>query len=168
MMARYIKIYSCLWKLERVEHALSTTWQTIKPNCSIDRLFATMDGSGKQQFVAILRWCQTLRNKMNHFFTNLQYYLMFKVFAYSWVEFLDEMEEARDLDELIVSHERYLTANVEKSLMGNDLIIYLKHCFHCLISFLCFRSNKDRLYESSYEMQERYIVALLPVKLLLL
>ena len=38
-------------------------------------------------------------------------------------------------DELIVSHERYLTANVEKSLMGNDLIIYIKHYFHCLISF---------------------------------
>ena len=60
---------------------------------------------------------------------------MFKVLAYSWVEFLDEMEEARDLDELIVSHERYLIAIVEKSLMGNDLIIYIKHYFHYLISF---------------------------------
>ena len=72
---------------------------------------------------------------MNHFFTNLQYYLIFKVLAYSWVDFFDEIEEVRDLDELIVSHERYLTANVEKSLMGNDLIIYIKHYFHCLISF---------------------------------
>ena len=37
------------------------------------------------------------------------------------------MEEARDLDELIVSHERYLNAIVEKSLLGNDLIIYKKN-----------------------------------------
>ena len=72
---------------------------------------------------------------MNLFFTNLQYYLMFKVLAYSWVEFLDEMEEPRYLDELIVSHERYLTVIVEKSLMRNDIIIYIKHHFHYLISF---------------------------------
>ena len=60
---------------------------------------------------------------------------MFKVLAYLWVEFLDEMEEARDLGELIVSHERYLTAIVEKSLMRSDIIIYIKHHFHYLISF---------------------------------
>ena len=111
---------------------MSATWKTMKPKCSIARLFSTRDGGGKQQFVSISRQCETLRNEMNHFFTNLQYYLMFKVLAYSWVEFLDEMEEPRDLDELIVSHERYLNAIVEKSLPGNDLIIYIKHCFHCL------------------------------------
>ena len=60
---------------------------------------------------------------------------MFEALEYSWVDFLDEMEEARDLDELVVAHERYLNATVEKSLLGNDLIIYIKHYFHCLISF---------------------------------
>ena len=34
------------------------------------------------------------------------------------MDFLDEMEEAKDLDELIVSHERYLNAIVENSLLG--------------------------------------------------
>ena len=42
---------------------------------------------------------------MNQFVTNLQYYIMFEVLEYSRVDFLDEMEEERDLDELIVSHE---------------------------------------------------------------
>ena len=107
-MARYLKIYNCFWKLKHVEHAISTTWKTMKPKFFFAHLFSTRDGGGKQQFVSILRLCQILRNEMNHFFTNLQYYLMFKVLAYSWVEFLDEMEEPRDLDELIVSHERYL------------------------------------------------------------
>ena len=60
---------------------------------------------------------------------------MFKVLAYSWVEFLDEMEEVRDLDELIVSRERYINAIVGKSLPRSDLIIYIKQCFHYLISF---------------------------------
>ena len=72
---------------------------------------------------------------MNHFVTNLQNYHMFEVLDYSRVDFLDEMEESRDLDELIVAHERYLNVIVENSLLGNDLIIYIKHYFYCLISF---------------------------------
>ena len=114
---------------------MSATCQTMNPNCSIACQFSTRDGGGKQQFIAILRRCQTLRNEMNHFFTILHYYLVFKVLDYSWVDFLYEMGEARDIDELIVSHERYLTAIVEKSLMRNDIIIYIKHHFHYLISF---------------------------------
>ena len=103
-MANYFKIYNYLWKIKRVEHALSTTWQTMKQKCSIARLFSTRYGGGKKQLVAILRQCQTLRNEMNHFVTNMQYYLMFEVLEYSWVEFLDEMEESIDLAELIVAH----------------------------------------------------------------
>ena len=60
---------------------------------------------------------------------------MCEVLEYSWVDFLDEMEEARDLGELTVAQERYLNVIVQKLLLWNDLIIYLKHCFHCLISF---------------------------------
>ena len=43
---------------------------------------------------------------------------MCEFLKYSWVDFLDEMEEARDLGELIVAHERYLNVIVERSLMG--------------------------------------------------
>ena len=118
MMASYLKFFNFLWKLKHVEHALSATWQTMNPNCSIARILATRDSGGKQQLVAMLRLCQTLRNEMNHFVANMQYYIMFKVLEYSWVEFLDEMEEERDLDELPVAHERYLNAIVERPLMG--------------------------------------------------
>lgn len=155
VMARYLKIFNFLWKLKRVEHALSATWQTMKPNCSIARLFATRDGGGKQQLVAILRRCQTLRNEMNHFVTNLQYYIMFEVLEYSWVDFLDEMEEARDLDELIVAHERYLNAIVEKSLLGERSHLLYKTLFSLFDLILRFRSHGDRLYESAREMQAR-------------
>lgn len=155
VMARYLKIFNFLWKLKRVEHALSATWQTMKPNCSIARLFASKDGGGKQQLVAILRRCQTLRNEMNHFVTNLQYYIMFEVLEYSWVDFSDEMEEARDLDELIVAHERYLNAIVEKSLLGDRSHHLNKTLFALFDLILRFRSHGDRLYESAREMQAR-------------
>ena len=71
VMARYLKIFNFLWKLKCVEHDMSATCETMKPNCSIARLFSTRDGGGKQQIIAILRQSQTLRNEMNHFFTNL-------------------------------------------------------------------------------------------------
>eukprot|EP01018_Ginkgo_biloba_P005129 Gb_19455 [translate_table: standard] len=155
VMARYLKIFNFLWKLKRVEHALSATWQTMKPNCAIARLFATRDGGGKLQLVAVLRRCQTLRNEMNHFVTNLQYYIMFEVLEYSWADFLDEMEEARDLDELIAAHEKYLNSIVEKSLLGERSQHLCKTLFAVFDLILRFRSHADRLYESAREMQAR-------------
>ncbi|GLJ12396.1 hypothetical protein SUGI_0190050 [Cryptomeria japonica] len=155
VMTRYLKIFNFLWKLKRVEHALSATWQTMKPNCTIARLFATKDGGGKLQLVAVLRRCQTLRNEMNHFVTNLQYYIMFEVLEYSWVDFLDEMEQARDLDELIAAHEKYLDSILEKSLLGERSHQLCKTLFALFDLILRFRSHADRLYEGAREMQAR-------------
>ena len=73
---------------------------------------------------------------------------------------MDEMEEARDLDELIVAHERYLNAIVEKSLLGERSHLLYKTLFSLFDLILRFMSHKDRLYESAREMQARYIVAL--------
>ena len=76
--------------------------------------------------------------------------------------FLDEMEESRDLDELIVGHERYLNAFVEKSLPGEHSHHLYKTLFSLLSLFdfiLRFRNHGDRLYESVHEMQVRCIVA---------
>ena len=78
------------------------------------------------------------------------------------MDFLDEMEESRDLDELIVAHERYLNAFVEKSFLGERSHHLYKTLFSLLSLFdliLHFRSHGDRLYESSHEMRAMYIVA---------
>ena len=40
---------------------------------------------------------------MNHFVTAILY-IMFAVLEYTWVDILYEMDDARDLDELIGSH----------------------------------------------------------------
>ena len=50
-----------------------------------------------------------------------------------WTLFcVDEMEESRDLDELIVAHERYLNAFVEKSFLGERS----HHLYKTLFSLL--------------------------------
>ena len=75
---------------------------------------------------------------------------------------MDEMEESTDLDKLIVAHEGYLNAFVEKLLLGERSHHLYKTPFSLFSLFdfiLHFRIHGDRLYESVHEMQARYIVA---------
>ncbi|KAI5063621.1 hypothetical protein GOP47_0022168 [Adiantum capillus-veneris] len=155
VMASYLKIFNFLWRLKRVEHALSATWQTMKPNCSLARLFTPSGHGEKSQVVAVLRRCQTLRNEMNHFVTNLQYYIMFEVLEYSWANFLEEMEDAQDLDDLIAAHEKYLTSIIEKALLGERSKLLCKTLFSLFDLILRFRGLADRLYENARAVQAR-------------
>ncbi|KAH7425118.1 hypothetical protein KP509_11G040600 [Ceratopteris richardii] len=155
VMANYLKVFNFLWRLKRVEHALSATWQTMKPNCSLARLFTSSGSAEKSQVAAILRRCQTLRNEMNHFVTNLQYYIMFEVLEYSWAKFLEEMEDAQDLDDLIAAHERYLTSIIEKSLLGERSKLLCKTLCSLFDLILRFRALADRLYENARAVQAR-------------
>ncbi|BBM99355.1 gamma-tubulin complex component 3 [Marchantia polymorpha subsp. ruderalis] len=155
VMARYLRIFNFLWRLKRVEHALSATWQTMKPNCLVARLSAIKGDGVKSELTVVLRRCQTLRNEMNHFVTNLQYYIMFEVLEFSWANFLEEMEVAHDLDELIAAHEKYLGSIVEKALLGERSQLLCKTLFSLFDLILRFRGLADRLFENAREMDAR-------------
>ncbi|CAG7911831.1 unnamed protein product [Brassica rapa] len=104
---------------------------------------------------AALRRCQVLWNEMNHFVTNFQYYIMFEVLEVSWCNFSKEMEAARDLDDLLAAHEKYLSSIVGKSLLGEQSQTIRKSLFVLFELILRFRSHADRLYEGIYELQIR-------------
>lgn len=157
VMAKYLRIFNFLWRLKRVEHALSATWQTMKPNCVIAQLRSTKDGGDRSQLAAVLRRCQTLRNEMNHFVTNLQYYIMFEVLECSWSDFLQGMDSACDLDELIAAHEKYLDSIIEKSLLGERSQLLCKTLCSLFDLILRFRGLADRLYENARELDSRLV-----------
>ena len=96
-----------------------------------------------------------LWDEMNHFITNLQYYIMFEVLEVSWSNFSSEMESAKDLDDLLAAHEKYLHSIVEKSLLGERSQSLYKTLFVLLDLVLRFRSHADRLYEGVNELQAR-------------
>jgi gamma-tubulin complex component 3 len=73
----------------------------MKPNCIVSSPFYKEGTSIRAQFVSVLRKCQVLFNEMNHFVTNFQYYIMFEVLEVSWARFSDEMDAAKDLDDLL-------------------------------------------------------------------
>ncbi|WCJ34041.1 Gamma-tubulin complex component 3 [Euphorbia peplus] len=162
VMSRYLRIFNFLWKLRRVEHALIGAWKTMKPNCITSHSFTKIHGAVKSQLLSTLRRCQVLWDEMNHFVTNLQYYIMFEVLEVSWSDFSNEMEAARDLDDLLTAHEKYLHSIVEKSLLGERSQSLYKSLFVLFDLILRFRSHADRLYEGIHEFQARSMGSSLP------
>ena len=151
VMKRYLRIFNFLLKLRRVEHALIAVWKTMKPNRILQHLKANLE------FPGMLRKCQVLRNEMNHFVTNLQYYIMFEVLEVSWAYFSEEMDEAKDLDDLLSAHEKYLGAILEKSLLGEKSKEINGTLFALLDIILKFRSCADRWFEGIYDSQPRFL-----------
>ncbi|KAK2417347.1 gamma-tubulin complex component [Trifolium repens] len=155
VMARYLRIFNFLWKLKRVEHALIGAWKTMKPNCITSNSFNRLQGVVKMQLVSALRRCQVLWVEINHFISNLQYYIMFEVLEISWSNFLSEMEVAKDLDDLLAAHEKYMNSIVEKSLLGELSQSLYKSLIVIFDLILRFRSHADILYEGIHELQAR-------------
>uniref|UniRef100_M8BJJ5 Gamma-tubulin complex component n=1 Tax=Aegilops tauschii TaxID=37682 RepID=M8BJJ5_AEGTA len=155
VMKMYLKIFNFLWKLKRVDHSLTGVWKTMKPNCILSSPFYKEGTSIRAQFVSVLRKCQVLFNEMNHFVTNFQYYIMFEVLEVSWARFSEEMDAAKDLDDLLMGHDKYLTSIVEKSLLGERSLGILRNLFALFDIILQFRSHADRWFERIYELQLR-------------
>ncbi|EMS57943.1 Gamma-tubulin complex component 3-like protein [Triticum urartu] len=155
VMKMYLKIFNFLWKLKRVDHSLTGVWKTMKPNCIVSSPFYKEGTSIRAQFVSVLRKCQVLFNEMNHFVTNFQYYIMFEVLEVSWARFSEEMDAAKDLDDLLMGHDKYLTSIVEKSLLGERSLGILRNLFALFDIILQFRSHADRWFERIYELQLR-------------
>ncbi|EOA22353.1 hypothetical protein CARUB_v10002970mg [Capsella rubella] len=155
VLSKYLRVFNFLWKLKRVEHALIGIWKTMKPNCITSNSFVKLQTSVKLQLLSALRRCQVLWNEMNHFVTNFQYYIMFEVLEVSWSNFSKEMEAAKDLDDLLAAHEKYLNAIVGKSLLGEQSQTIRESLFVLFELILRFRSHADRLYEGIHELQIR-------------
>ncbi|GFY99834.1 spindle pole body component 98 [Actinidia rufa] len=155
VMARYLRIFNFLWKLRRVEHALIGTWKQMKPNSFTSHFFNKLQHAVRLQLLLTSRRCQVLWDEMNHFVSNLQYYIMFEVLEVSWSTFVNEMEAAKDFDDLLAAHETYLHSIIEKSLLGERSQTLCNTLFVLFDLILRFQSHADRLYEGISELQAK-------------
>jgi gamma-tubulin complex component 3 len=80
---------------------------------------------------------------------------MFEVLEVSWARFSDEMDAAKDLDDLLMAHDKYLNSILEKSLLGERLQGILRNLFALFDIILQFRSHADRWFERIYELELR-------------
>ena len=161
---KYLRAFTFLWRLKRVEHALCATWQTMKPNVTAALQRDGASGAAGRALAHELRRCHTLRGEMHHFVSNLQYYVMFEVLEASWERFRREMREARDLDHLIAAHDRYLDTILQKSLLGPKSQLLARTLGSLFESVLRFRGFADRLYEVARDAAMRRQLAQLRVE----
>ncbi|TPX66208.1 hypothetical protein SpCBS45565_g04658 [Spizellomyces sp. 'palustris'] len=133
------KISNFLWKMKRVEHALSSTW---KPRM---RLAQNLRHSPiyHDLHTCLLTWAE-----MNHFVLQMQYYVLFEVLECSWDELKTLIASKPDMDLLIRGYLRYLNTIISKSMLGAR-----KHkdepptLFKIVDVILEFREAQERLHK---------------------
>ncbi|KAI2638770.1 Spc98 family-domain-containing protein [Hypomontagnella submonticulosa] len=110
---QYLKVFNFLWRVKRVEFALSSSWRKV-----------TTGSRGVLQTThpAVRQAWKTTRGflaEMVHFVGQLQYYILFEVIESSWTELQEKLSrEDLTLDDIITAHSTYLNAVTHKGLLG--------------------------------------------------
>jgi gamma-tubulin complex component 3 len=124
-MVEYDRLFHHLWRLKRVESALSQGWMRVTSN---SRRFENIQGkSSLPWWIAVLMvealrrpWhdSRQLQAQMVHFLRQLQAFCQLEVIECSWQALMDFTDKREgDLDALIAAHRMYLDRVVRKVLL---------------------------------------------------
>ncbi|KAI8961002.1 Spc98 family-domain-containing protein [Daldinia sp. FL1419] len=110
---QYLKVFNFLWRIKRVEFALSSTWRKVTTGSR---------GVLQTDHPAVSQTWKTTRGflaEMVHFVGQLQYYILFEVIESSWTELQEKLhKEDATLDDVITAHSNYLNSITHKGLLG--------------------------------------------------
>ena len=156
-MQSYLRVFQLLWKLKRVESDLAQSWMVLK--CEVERTAAKFNKGAKggaDGALEVARKFLRIRSEMSHFCTNLQYYIMFEVLEVAWREFNQQATTATDLDQLIESHDSYLSTLLRKALLDDStegLRVILKDILENMIAL---RGQVRKFSETVRKEERRY------------
>ena len=149
---QYLKVFNFLWRIKRVEFALSSTWRKCMTGAR-----GVLQGEDANVAQAWKVTRGTLA-EMIHFIGQLQYYILFEVIESSWDELQTAIHrEGCTLDDLIKAHTKYLNAITHKGLLGakkkhhgevdeNTFMVQLGEILRLMLSY---RDAVDGLYSWS-------------------
>ncbi|KAI0102047.1 Spc97/Spc98 family protein [Nemania sp. FL0031] len=110
---QYLKVFNFLWRIKRVEFALSSTWRKVTTGSR---------GVLQTDHAVVQETWKTTRGflaEMVHFVGQLQYYILFEVIESSWTELQARLKrEDVTLDDIIKAHKGYLNSITHKGLLG--------------------------------------------------
>ena len=111
---QYLKVFNFLWRVKRVEFALSSTWRRCMTGAR------GVLGSVDDKVGPDWKRARCVIAEMIHFVNQLQYYILFEVIESSW----DQLQAAVSkpgctLDDLIEAHTKYLNSITHKGLLGS-------------------------------------------------
>ncbi|KAG0307065.1 Gamma-tubulin complex component 3 [Linnemannia gamsii] len=150
-MHQYLKMFNFLWRLKRVEYALSSAWRRQTTSARAIRPIL--------ELVPELHHCRIVCGEMIHFVYQLQYYILFEVLECSWDELLKAIEDnntTTDLDSLIEAHSKYLRDVTSKGLLAasHDANMMPK-LLELLATILDYKIAQDNLYNYALAEIER-------------
>ncbi|KAF9969800.1 Gamma-tubulin complex component 3 [Actinomortierella ambigua] len=155
-MHQYLKMFNFLWRLKRVEYALSSAW---RQQTTSARAFQS---SPIQELVPELHQCRIVCGEMIHFVYQLQYYILFEVLECSWDELVKCIEsKTTDLDSLIEAHTKYLRDVTSKGLLSvsqphqHNTQQMMPRLLQVLNTILEYKGAQDRLYSYALAENER-------------
>ncbi|KAH7025901.1 Spc97/Spc98 family protein [Microdochium trichocladiopsis] len=110
---QYLKVFNFLWRVKRVEFALSSTWRKVTTGSR---------GVLQARHHLVQSTWKTSRGilaEMVHFVGQLQYYILFEVIESSWTELQNKIRsDDVTLDDIIKAHAKYLNSITHKGLLG--------------------------------------------------
>ncbi|KAG0282394.1 Gamma-tubulin complex component 3 [Linnemannia gamsii] len=150
-MHQYLKMFNFLWRVKRVEYALSSAWRRQTTSARAIRPIL--------ELVPELHHCRIVCGEMIHFVYQLQYYILFEVLECSWDELLKAIEDnntTTDLDSLIEAHSKYLRDVTSKGLLAasHDANMMPK-LLELLATILDYKIAQDNLYNYALAEIER-------------
>ncbi|KAG8759034.1 Microtubule-nucleating Tub4p (gamma-tubulin) complex component [Serendipita sp. 396] len=158
-MEKYLKIFHHLWRMKRVEGALSASWNRIAcgarsflgPTIKGVRRKSSAHSDVLDQLEGEWHQIRIVLSEMIHFMRQLQAFCQLEVIECSWKELMDFVNKKEgDLDGLVQAHRNYLDRMVKKILLmspklGKEehLLIHLRELFNNILQF---RDAAETLY----------------------
>ncbi|KAL5248694.1 hypothetical protein ACHWQZ_G017775, partial [Mnemiopsis leidyi] len=136
----YLCIFRMLWKTKRIEHGLrriwgkTTTWDRTLPH-------VIGDIRGFRHLINII-CCE-----MQHFISQVQYYINFEVLECSWKELENAVNTAENLDHIIEAHKRFLGIVSERLMLNQEHLQVLTKLYANYKNAINFMDVYDKAHE---------------------
>jgi len=131
-MKVYHRLFRFLWDAKRVEVALAQCWKEQKMQ---------LEGATRQLKDLFYQIIHT-RYEMQHFISNLQYYLMVEVVEASWNRLVAQLKRISldhgDIFEVIHVHQQYLMEIQTKFLLNDEILSNIYQLFKTILAFIEF------------------------------
>ncbi|XP_063691040.1 gamma-tubulin complex component 3-like [Bolinopsis microptera] len=136
----YLCIFRMLWKTKRIEHGLRRMWGK---TATWDRTLPHIVGDIREFRHQINIICC----EMQHFISQVQYYINFEVLECSWKELENAVDTAENLDHIIEAHKRFLGIVSERLMLNQEHLQVLTKLYANYKNAINFMDAYDKAHE---------------------
>lgn len=114
--ARYQLIFNFLWRVKRSEHSLCVIWKLQKSDIEKFRSIADI--------YEMIHQINIIRSEMLRLVQNINFYIMFEVLEVSWKNLCEKLNDAVDMDQVIVANESFSETIISQLLLDDKSKVF--------------------------------------------